>query len=399
VSFEAAIDVKFRFLHFHMAARYWEARWLADPPMQADAGNKLRTLQRAAMLAPVIVSTIYTLPRIYAAFDFADLLIFDESGQASPEIGAASFAFARRAIVVGDTAQLKPVWNVDAAASGRLATDAGIKEVPPAVSSSAGSIMLTAQGVTQFSDQAPAQHGSGMNLQAHYRCRADIIEYNCRLVYGELLKPSRIEKPPYIYPAMAWVAVAAQRGPQRSNGSWVNDDEVAEIVRWLHHERPRLLTHYNKTSLSQIVAVIAPFRAQATALKDAIRARFEEDAQEMVIDTVHALQGAEKPIVAFSLTQSAAPFFVESDGPNLLNVAVSRAQDSFVLFAAPEVIKRTGHSNSGEPLDVLIDHLAERGKRLYPRECVIIEAPGKREVVEQALGLSAKVLATNGHFR
>ncbi|MGH8049688.1 MAG: AAA domain-containing protein [Burkholderiales bacterium] len=399
LAFEAEIDRTFRFLHFHLAARYWEARWLADPPTQADSDDERTALRRAAMLAPVIVSTVYTLPRIHRSFEFAELLIFDESGQASPEIGAASFAFAKRAIVVGDTAQLKPVWNLDAAGSARLAVDRGIDAVPDAVSSCLGSVMQAAQGVTQYTDGAAHAQAAGINLKAHYRCRADIIEYNRRLLYGDLLVPCRKETPPFIYPPMAWVGVASVRGARRHYQSWINEDEVEEIVRWLRHEGPRLLEHYNKTTLAQVVAVIAPFRAQAESLQTALTKQFGEAARDMVINTVHALQGAEKPIVAFSLTQTVAPFFVDSDGPNLLNVAVSRAQDSFILFAAPSVLKRTGHGKRTAPLDLLIDYLAERGKCLYPRECVIIEAPGKQDIVEAALGLSARVIATHGHFR
>lgn len=93
--FEAALDATFRFRHFHMAARFWEARWLAETPKEHEANDRRRTLNRAAMLAPVIVATAYMVPRIFGEFEFADLLIFDESGQAAPEIGAASFAFAR----------------------------------------------------------------------------------------------------------------------------------------------------------------------------------------------------------------------------------------------------------------------------------------------------------------
>lgn len=412
--FEEALDKTFRFEHFHMAARYWEARWLADVPAPKDSGDTLLNLRRATMLAPVIVSTVYTLPGIHQEFQYADLLIFDESGQASPEIGAASFAFAKRAIVVGDIYQLKPVWNVGKEADKRLCADIDIVDLPEALSASVGSIMKTAQTSTAFTTEGKATLGAGIGLVAHYRCRADIIEYCRRLIYGDGLSPCRIESAPngqsgFLYPPMAWVAVTPNKSAQHENGSWINSDQIQEIVRWLRHDGPRMLAHYGKTRLSDIVALIAPFRAQANALRKAIAVELgEEDAAAMVINTVHALQGAEKPIVAFSLTQDDGNFFVNRDGPNLLNVAVSRAKDCFILFATPNVIQpkmdgktayNARNAKEKKPLDLLVAYMNEKGKRLYPREVVIIEAPGKEARVEEALGLSVQVVSTGGHFR
>ncbi len=411
---EEALDLAFRFRHFHMSARYWEARWLADMPKPGEERNGLLWLQRAAMLAPVIVATVYTIPNIHRDFEFADLLIFDESGQAAAEIGAASFAFAKRAIVVGDIYQLKPVWSVGKEADGHLKIDLAITHMPDAMSASAGSIMQAAQAATAYTSPGQVALGAGIGLVAHYRCRAGIIEYCRRLVYGEGLSPQRQERPPegqadFLYPPMAWVAVTPKESAQKDNGSWVNRDQIREIVRWLQHDGPRILAHYGKASLSDVVALIAPFRAQAEALKAAIgEALGAAEAESMVINTVHALQGAEKPIVAFSLTQDEGNFFVDRDGPNLMNVAVSRAKDCFILFAAPSVImpavgfkvgaaKRNGRPPA--PLAVLVDYMNEMGKRLYPREVVIIEAPGKKVRVGEALGLSAEVISTAGHFR
>ncbi len=45
-------------------------------------------------------------------YDFADLLIVDEAGQVLPEVAAASFALAKKALVIGDTEQLPPIWSI-----------------------------------------------------------------------------------------------------------------------------------------------------------------------------------------------------------------------------------------------------------------------------------------------
>jgi hypothetical protein len=39
------------------------------------------------------------------------LLIVDEAGQVLPEVAAASFALAKKALVIGDTEQIAPIWN------------------------------------------------------------------------------------------------------------------------------------------------------------------------------------------------------------------------------------------------------------------------------------------------
>lgn len=42
-------------------------------------------------------------------YDFIDLLIMDEAGQVATEIGMAGFAFAKKALIIGDTDQIEPV--------------------------------------------------------------------------------------------------------------------------------------------------------------------------------------------------------------------------------------------------------------------------------------------------
>ena len=44
-------------------------------------------------------------------YNYIDVLVVDEAGQTSPEIAAASFSLAKKAIVVGDEEQIPPVWG------------------------------------------------------------------------------------------------------------------------------------------------------------------------------------------------------------------------------------------------------------------------------------------------
>jgi phosphatidylserine/phosphatidylglycerophosphate/cardiolipin synthase-like enzyme len=63
---------------------------------------------------------------------------------------------------------------------------------------------------------------------------------------------------------------------------------------------------------------------------------------------VHRLQGAERPIILFSLvygTQDGNTGFIDSK-VNLLNVAVSRAQHSFLLFGNMDALRTKGNQPS-----------------------------------------------------
>src|SRR5690606_39029806 len=102
--------------------------------------------------------------------------------------------------------------------------------------------------------------------------------------------------------------------------------------------------------VQEIVAVITAYRPQADYLQDKLAKAFDharaaspgtwpstDDIGKMTIGTVHRLQGAERPIVCFSLVegpQQSSSSFIDRD-PSLLNVAVSRAKKSFVIFANP----------------------------------------------------------------
>jgi len=78
--------------------------------------------------------------------------------------------------------------------------------------------------------------------------------------------------------------------------------------------------------------VVTPFAAQASLIGSLLRRELGKDAG-ITVGTVHALQGAERAIVVFSPTYGAVPpeaFYDQA--PNMLNVAVSRARDSFVVI-------------------------------------------------------------------
>lgn len=128
-------DTQIRFPAFLLTTHYWEGRWLMDMASIDDLQEEKKKKgakgvtarwQRRMKLTPCVVMTCYMLPgnmqisehkgqrkfeKSYL-YDFADLLIVDEAGQVLPEVAAASFALAKKALVIGDTEQIPPIWSI-----------------------------------------------------------------------------------------------------------------------------------------------------------------------------------------------------------------------------------------------------------------------------------------------
>jgi hypothetical protein len=303
------------------------------------AGCEAR-FRRFAMLTPCMVATFYQAPRAFKywdgdqeipLFETIDLLIVDEAGQVSPEVGAATFALAKHALVVGDIHQLEPVWGIPPSVDTANLREVGIepplddeKEESWAFRASQGNLMSLARCATALT----CEHDRGLFLSEHRRCVPEVIRFCNELVYQGRLNPLRPSKEERPLPALGWAHVTS---PEITHGSSrCNPGEARALAAWLDRHRAELEEHY-ESPLEEIVAVITPFFAQRAALESAFRIA----KLKVRTGTVHTFQGAERPVVLFSTVYSFTGFprslFFDMR-PNLLNVAVSRAKDSFLIF-------------------------------------------------------------------
>ena len=114
--------------------------------------------------------------------------------------------------------------------------------------------------------------------------------------------------------------------------------------------------------LQQIVGMVTPFGAQVRAIGKACREKgiaVGQGENSMTVGTIHALQGAERPLIIFSpvYSKDADGAFMDSS-PSMLNVAVSRAKDSFFVFGDMEVFKNAPKST---PRGLLAQFLFRKG--------------------------------------
>ena len=82
-----------------------------------------------------------------------------------------------------------------------------------------------------------------------------------------------------------------------------------------------------------MLGIITPFKSQSTLIKRLINKEVPNYADDISVGTVHTFQGAERNIIIFSSVygnQEGCSFI--NRNTNLMNVAVSRAKDAFVVF-------------------------------------------------------------------
>lgn len=431
---QGLMDLTFRSDAFHWAARYWEGRFLlaqrerllSQHPLNVEAA-----LRRLCMLTPCLVSTLHSVaslckvqppsdgdPNVMHRLSLIDLLVIDEAGQASPELAGAALLLAKCAAVVGDLKQLSPIWNhnnlseiavaASVEASGLIS---GLKQSRRSVAD--GSILAAARLVSKWREA----NDLGITLRYHYRCKPSIIGYCNELSYAKTLVPRTTEGVALLEPAMAWVAIESL--PGRSGGSLSNPQEVEHITSWIGERWPiwQADAETRGKRLQDIVALITAYRAQADLLRKGLEKVFErlratagiqwptvDDIEKVTVGTVHQLQGAERPIVCFSVVEGpedASGSFMDRDAA-LLNVAVSRAKSSFIVFAHPQRLFAEGGSQESNtplaPIHFLGAYLRRttQARLLYPRRMVIIEAGGKQRTLANMLGKTCAVLTTGG---
>lgn len=384
-------DRYYRFRLFKLATHYFEGRWLNETKTfieNNDADKRsplklLRKLRRFAKLTPCFVSTFYMVPSSFMAgeykdgswadlpqLDEIDLLIVDEAGQALPDVSSVSFALAKKALIVGDTDQIEPVWSIPASVDRSNLVLFGLlkdekdydKWIESGLLASNGNVMRLAQRQCSYHQLEKLQRG--LYLTEHRRCFNTIVGYCNDLVYQGVLEPQRGDAKHEV----PWGTMAMQpvNSPSQSfGGSRGNPGEAKAIVQWLVAQQETVLSYARLQDkkycevddaevISKAVGIITPFSKQA----DLIRAELKSlNIEGVTVGTVHSLQGDERLVVLFSSVygennKDSGKFY--DAGSNMLNVAVSRAKDAFIVFGDPNVF---GANTAGSPSGLLRQRL------------------------------------------
>lgn len=382
------LDITLRYQMFWLAVHYYEARWLSGEHFisEEDSFKTTRTIQdrrfhRMAMLQPCMVMTFFMLPNVFELYEKdnkkfpyyqnIDLLIVDEAGQVSPELSLPSFALAKRAIIVGDSRQIPPVWSVSAKVDFEMAHKYNVttseQEFDESIlNSSSSSLMKVACSVCEFQKYPKDKNGKGergLFLCEHRRCYEEIINFCNDLIYQDRLIPVRpdvfdVDKEKKLgkdCPAMGHLHIEHHKSESKE-GSRHCIQEAEAIAQWLVKHLPAIKAAYTKNgnfNVKETVSIITPFKTQTAQVGRALR-KYPE-LSEIPFGTVHTFQGAESKIVIFSTVygKDEGWHFIKNN-ENLINVAVSRAKDYFFTFGERSI--SGGNDSSRNAAQLLLDY-------------------------------------------
>jgi len=369
------IDLNLRHKLFELAVHYWEGRWILETQIVLSKSlpngmfcysfpeKKREGWQRLAMLTPCFVVTLHSAPTFFQAFDnnknqiphtdVIDWLVLDESGQIRPDIAAPTMSVAKRALVVGDTKQLEPIYGItegiDLANAKKYNITNNYREFinlkEMGMTSSSGSVMKLSQTASSI---ARKNYEHGVFLAHHRRCYDPIIQFCNKLSYSGRIIPLRGTNKTS-FPKMGYVHIKGRE--EIVGSSRINYAEAATIVQWLIKQKEFIEETYKNDPIGNriglLVGIVTPFRSQGNLIRLLLKERLAKlkvnlksgDYDMFKIGTVDALQGSERRIILFSpvYTTEEKIFFMLDKMPNRLNVAVSRAKDSFLVFGDMEI--------------------------------------------------------------
>ena len=368
-----ALDVTARYSAFLLAQRYWEARWLMsikNRPGMFSRGKKgrLAFFSEIATLTPLFVCTCHSVPKFLSyttpgpgkswrtipLANFFDLVVMDEAGQVTPEIGLVPFLHGTKGLVVGDVFQIEPIWaitadRVDMANLGQFelvkSADDYERLKEAGIVAAGGSAMAVAQccSLYRYPADLPVR---GSLLREHRRCVDELIHYcNTNVYNGQLIpktgtlakykeKRELGHKPVIRLPALGYVNIRGN-AQRPASGSRINPVEAQAVARFVESRRDEIVASYDDKPIAEVVGIVTPFRAQAAAIRTELERSGVDPDGKIVVGTVHSLQGAERPIVLFSPTydlKDAGGKMFFDDGWNMMNVAISRAKHHFIVI-------------------------------------------------------------------
>ncbi len=298
------------------------------------------------LVVPVISTTFASVERMLGMLPPETLgwLLIDEAGQAVPQAAVGALLRCRRAIIVGDPVQIPPVVPLPEQLTQTICRRFGVD--PDRFNAPEASAQTLADAATPYMAEFQGRQGSrtvGVPLLVHRRCAdpmfriANAVAYQGLMVHAKRPAPSAIRN--CLGPAR-WIDV---RGSGQDKWSAEEGNTVLELLRKVI-----------EAGIPPDIYVISPFRMveenlSRLILDSRVLASATDNPDEWVrthVGTVHTVQGREAEAVIFVLgapdpEQRGARNWA-GDTPNILNVALTRAQEVAYIVGNRQLWREAG---------------------------------------------------------
>lgn len=300
------------------------------------------------LVVPLVSTTFASVERMFGRLPPEALgwLLIDEAGQALPQAAVGALIRTHRAVVVGDPLQIEPVVLLPETLTSAICRQLGVD--PDRFSAPAGSVQTLADASSSYTAEFPAKVGSrtvGVPLLVHRRCEEPMFSISNFVAYSNLMVGAKMPKRS---------AIRDLLGPSR----WIHIQGLAED-KWCADEGAeviRLLSKLAEAKIPPNLYIITPFVIVADRLRQMVRDSGLLEGWGTNVDsrkwpferigTLHTVQGREAEAIIFVL---GAPSQAQTGArnwaggrPNLLNVAVTRAQEVLYVVGNRELWREAG---------------------------------------------------------
>lgn len=272
---------------------------------------------------PIILSTTHAMTNSINNCDMLDFLIVDEATQVELMPGILALSTAKRAVIVGDLKQLPHIPD-EQIKQNQYESWHSVYSVPSEYSYKEQNLLSSFIAI--YGNEI-----ANVLLKEHYRCQSKIIGFcNKKYYNNELIYHSKVNS------SKPLVLLKTASGNHMRYGK----NAVNKITNLRELESIMDKEFLDKIALDfndkKNIGFIAPFRGQVNESDKVLPSEFQKD-------TVHKFQGRECDLVIFSTVLDEKSVskrrmtFV--DEPHLVNVAISRAIEKFILVSDVDVFK------------------------------------------------------------
>lgn len=356
--------------------------WNIKPYKNVDQNNSNLSLPQEKMLRylsiffPIINTTCHSFGNVLPLKEsYIENMLIDEAGMIlSPY--AVNIYTAKRVFVFGDEKQIEPVYPLGIKGKSSKKDEDNPSEYKTKQEEINGYLIqkhISKSNIVKIKEFASVLNSSIMSLanksayiknpyirhtldgdlwlMEHFRCRDDIIDFCNQEIYSGIMnlqKGNSNEECHFNF-------IETTNDAQSKDGSKYNIHEAQEIINHIKQKLVNCKTEEEKKEILKSIGIISPFKQQEYTLNNLIK---KEKLNGLVAGTVHKFQGSEREIIYFSTTVGASnscaiAFYNKEEKPNIINVAISRAKERFIIVGNRAKLSEDTQSLTGK----LIKHI------------------------------------------